>query len=56
MSYYLLNRQEILQKAEDRYHNCFGKERAAENYIGNKDVLNESANNKYRNLSEEEKK
>ena len=56
MSYYLLNRQEILQKAEDRYHNCGGKERAAENYIDNKDVLNESANNKYRNLSEEEKK
>ena len=56
MSYYLLNRQEILQKAEDRHHNCGGKERAAENYIDNKDVLNESANNKYRNLSEEEKK
>ena len=28
MSYYLFNKQELLQKAKDRYHNCAGKEKA----------------------------
>ena len=43
-----------MQKAKDRYHNCGGKEKAAEYYITNKDVLKENAKNKYRKLSEEE--
>ena len=50
MSYYFLNRQELLQKAKDRYHNCAGKEKAAEYYIANKEALKENAINKYRNL------
>ena len=54
MSCYWLNRQELLQKAKDKYHNG-GKERAAEYYTRNKDVIKEKARNKYRNLSEEEK-
>ena len=29
MSYYFLNRQEILQKAKNKYHNCDGKKKAA---------------------------
>ena len=29
MSYYWFNRQELLQKAKYRYHNCAGKEKAA---------------------------
>ena len=55
MSYYWFNRQELVQKANNRYHNCGGKEKAAEFYIANKDVIKEKARNKYRNLLEEEK-
>ena len=55
MSHDQFNKQELLQKAKDRYHNCGSKKEAAENYIANKDVLKEKANNKYRNWSEEEK-
>ena len=52
MSYYLFNRQEILQKAKERY----SKEKAAEYYLQNKEVIKEKARNRYKNLSEEEKK
>ena len=51
MSYYLFNRQEILEKAKKRY----SKEKAAEYYLENKEVIKEKARNSYRNLSEEEK-
>ena len=36
MSYYQFNRQKVLQKAKDTYHNCGRKEKAAEHYIPNK--------------------
>ena len=52
MRYYWFNRQELLQKN----HNCSGKEKAAEYYQANKDVIKEKANNKYKNLTKEEKK
>ena len=52
MSYYLFNRQEILQKAKKRY----SKEKADEYYLQNKEVIKEKARNCYNNLSEEEKK
>ena len=39
MSYDWFNREEVLQKAEEKYHNCGGKEKAAEYYIANKDVF-----------------
>ena len=55
MSYYQFNREEVLQKAKEKYSNGDGKEKAAEYYIANKDVLKEKARNRYRNLSEEEK-
>ena len=54
MSYYWFNRQELLQKAIDKYHNCGGKEEPAEYYCKNKDAI-KKANNKYRSLSEKEK-
>ena len=54
MTYYWFNREEILQKSEEQYHNCAGKENAAEYYIANKDVLKEKPVNRYRNLSDEE--
>ena len=49
MSHYWFNRQELLEKAKDRYHNSSSKEKAAEYYIANKDVLKEKAKNKYKN-------
>ena len=39
MSYYWFNRQKLLQKASDRYHNCGSKEKTAKYFIANKDVL-----------------
>ena len=55
MSYYWFNRQELLQRAKDKSHNIGGKEEAVEYYCKNKNVIKEKANNKYKNLSEEEK-
>ena len=54
MSYYWFNRQELLQKAKEKYDNG-GKEKAAKYYRGNKYVIKEKANSKYKNLTEEEK-
>ena len=51
MSYYLFNRQEILQKAKKTY----SKEKAAEYCLQNKEVIKEKARDCYRNLSEKEK-
>ena len=56
MSYYWFNKQELLQKAKEKYGNCCGKEKAAEYYKANKDVLKEKANESYKNLSEKEKR
>ena len=51
MSYYQFNRQEILQRAKERY----SKEKAAEYYLQNKEAIKEKASDHYRNLSEAEK-
>ena len=51
MSYYWFNRQEILQKAKERY----SKEKAAEYYLQNKESIKEKSRERYKNLSEEEK-
>ena len=51
MSYYWFNRQEILQKAREKY----SKEKAAEYYLKNKEALKEKARDRYKNRSEEEK-
>ena len=51
MSYYLFNRQKILEKAKKRY----SKEKAAAYYLQNKEVIKEKGRNHYKNLSEEEK-
>ena len=52
MSYYFFNTQEILEKAKKRY----SKEKAAEYYLQNKEIIKEKAMNRYNNSSEEEKK
>ena len=51
MTYYWFNRQEILQKAKERY----SKEKAAEYYLQNKEAIKERSKNRYKNLSEEAK-
>ena len=51
MNYYWCNRQEILQKAKERYF----KEKAAEYYLQNKEAIKEKSRNRYKNMSEEEK-
>ena len=51
MSYYQFTRQEILQKAKEKY----SKEKAGEYYLQNKDPIKEKSKNRYKNLSEEEK-
>ena len=55
MSHYWFSREEGLQKAKEIYDNCGGKEKTAEYYGTNKDVLKERANNMYKNMSEQEK-
>ena len=47
----MFNRQEILQKPKKIY----SKEKAAEYYLQNKEVIKEKARNRYKGLSEEEK-
>ena len=51
MSYYWFNRQEVLQKAKEKY----SKEKAAEYYLQNKETIKEKSMNQYKNLSQEEK-
>ena len=51
MSYYWFNRQEILQKANERYF----KEKAADYYVQNKEAIKEKSRERYKNLSQEEK-
>ena len=45
------NRQEILQKAKEKY----SKEKAAEYYAQNKEAIKEKSRQRYKNLSQEEK-
>ena len=46
MSYYCFNRQEILQKAKERY----SKEKAAEYYLQNKEAIKQKSRERYRKL------
>ena len=46
----------MLKKAKEKCDNNGGKEKATKCYQANKDDLKEKARNKYRNLTEEEKK
>ena len=43
MSYYWFNRQEILEKAKDRYF----KEKGVEYYLKNKEAIKEKSKNQY---------
>ena len=56
LSYYWFNRQKLLEKAKDRYLNYGSKEKAAEYFLKNREVLKEKSRSKYRNMSEEVKR
>ena len=45
MSYYQFNRKEMLQKAKER----FSKEKAAEYYLENKEVIKKKSRDRYKN-------
>ena len=45
--YYQLNKDKLLEKAKNRYHNGGTKEKTAEYYKDNKEVLKENAKNTY---------
>ena len=47
MSYYLFNREELLKKANEKYHNKGGKQKASEFYKKKKEAIKEKASNKY---------
>ena len=51
MNYYWFNRQEILQKAKEKY----SKEKAAKYYAQNKEAIREKSRERYKNLSQEKK-
>ena len=51
MSYYWFNRQEVLQKAKERY----SREKTAEYYAQNKVAIKVKSRVSYKNLSQEEK-
>ena len=55
LSYYWFNREEVRQKANEKYRNCGGREKSAKYYRTNKDVLKEKSKHRYRDLSEKEK-
>ena len=46
MNYYWFNRQEILQKAKEKY----SKKKAAEYYKQNKEAIKEKSSERYKNL------
>ena len=56
MSYYWFNREKLLKNAWNKYHYKGGKQKAAEYYTKNADVIKFEARNKYKNMSEKEKK
>ena len=51
MNYYWFNKQEILQKAKEKY----SKEKSAEYYAQNKGTIKEKSGERYKSLSQEEK-
>ena len=51
MNYYWFNRQEILQKAKEKY----SKEKVAECYKQNKEAIKQKSRERYKNLSQKVK-
>ena len=47
MSYYWFNKKELFQKAEGKYRNCSGTEKAAKHYQANKGAIKEKVKKKF---------
>ena len=56
MNYYWFNRKKLLKNAWNKYHNKGGKQKAAKYFKKNADVIKFEARNKYKYISEKEKK
>ena len=56
MSYHWFNREKLLKKAWDKYHNKGGKQKATKYYRRSADLIKFEAKNKYQNLSEKKRK
>ena len=54
-AYYYENRDKLLRKAHDKYHNKGGKERAKKYYQANKEEILKKERLKYRFMPEDEK-
>ena len=52
MSYYWFNKGKFLENAWNKYHNKGGKQKAAEYYKKNADMIKFEAKNMYKNMSE----
>ena len=48
MSYYKKNRDVLLKKAHDKYHNGRGKEKARKYYIVNKEEIKKTERKRYK--------
>ena len=55
MNYYRKNREALLKKACDKYHNKGGKEKARKYYRENKEEIKKKERNNYKIMSEGEK-
>ena len=56
MSYYDKNKEKLLKKAHDKYHNGGGKERAAKYYQKNKEKIKERERDRYNSLTDMERR
>ena len=56
MNYYQKNREKILKKAHEKYHNGGGKEKAKKYYRENKEEIKKRERERYRKLDRFEKK
>ena len=56
MDYYQKNRDKILKKTHEKYHNGGGKEKAKKYYRGNKEEIEKRERERYRKLDRFEKK
>ena len=52
MSYYWFNKEKLLKNAWNKYHNNGGKQKVAEYYKKNADVIKFEARNKCKNMPE----
>ena len=53
--YYWFNREELLKKAHDKYHNKGGKERATKYYKKNKEMMKNREKTRYRSMTDIER-